>query len=60
MRRPAAGTPDIRILFDTGSGALIYDQDGNGALFGVAFAYIDNAATLTGSNPLGAQQFFVA
>lgn len=57
---PVASTPDTRILFDTGSGALIYDQDGNGTLFGVAFAYIDNAATLTGSNSLSSQQFFVA
>jgi Ca2+-binding RTX toxin-like protein len=56
---PQANTPDIRILFDPGSGVLIYDQDGSGSLFGIAFAYLDTAATLTGLNGLSANQFLI-
>ena len=51
--RPLPGTPG------SGAAALRYDQDGSGGLLGFVFANLQDAASLTGANALGAQHFLI-
>lgn len=43
----AATTADQRLVYNTGTGMLYYDADGNGAGAQVAIAYLENKAALT-------------
>jgi Ca2+-binding RTX toxin-like protein len=43
----AATTPDHRIIYDTSTGALRFDSDGDGANPAVQFAVLSNTAALT-------------
>jgi Ca2+-binding RTX toxin-like protein len=43
----AATTADQRLVYNTGTGTLYYDADGNGSGAQVAIAYLDNKAALT-------------
>jgi serralysin len=53
---------DDRIVFETDTGRLLYDADGNtaGGVAAVHFATIKSYATLTGAAALTASDFFVA
>ncbi|GBG15775.1 calcium-binding protein, partial [Novimethylophilus kurashikiensis] len=47
---PVATTADQHILFNTLTGALYYDEDGNGAADAVQFATLVGAANLSASS----------
>jgi Ca2+-binding RTX toxin-like protein len=48
-----AGTADIRIIYNSTSGGLFYDADGDGAEEAVKFAELQDSLTLTGADFFG-------